>query len=162
MTLPAAITNANAPDNRMRIGIVSSINPLKVNVQGTDFPVGRAASFTPALGETVAIMRQDGTWMIMDRTMSPSDDTLKLQAGSVIVSVAAANNATAAVLFDHPFLAMPSVCTNINNGAGGTFGWGSRAISVSTTGFTAFVFNPTGAVGTFSVDVQWQAQEMTQ
>lgn len=162
MTFPAAITNANAPDNRMRIGVVSSLNPLMVNVQGTDFPVGRAASFSPVLDETVAIMRQDGTWMIMDQTRSPDDPTLKYQAGVVTMSVTAAFNATLPVLFNVPYAVAPAVATNINSGSGSVFGWVSRAIGVSTTGFTMFIFHPTSVPNTFSVPVQWQAQEMTQ
>lgn len=159
MTFPSAIADLNAPDNRMRIGIVSSIAPLMVNVQGTDFPVGRAASFFPNLGETVAIMRQDGTWMIMDRTQGPADATVKFQAGAISTNLAAATSALVPVVFAAPYAAIPSVATNISSGSGLLSGWGSRAINVTTTGFTVFAF---GAAATTTLPVQWQAQEMTQ
>lgn len=144
----------------MRIGVVSSLSPLLVNVQGSDIPVGRAASFFPALGETVAIMRQDGTWMIMDRTQGPDDPTQRHQAGSELMSVSAAPSATMAVLFAWPFSSIPAVATNLNSGAAATALWESRAFNISTVGFTLFIF--AAAPSTFSAEVQWQAQEMTQ
>ena len=60
---------------------------------------------------------------------------------------------------DCPFRAAPAVSTNIDNGAGATAGWGSRALNITATGFTIFIF---GASSSFTASVYWQAQELTQ
>lgn len=65
-----------------------------------------------------------------------------IQTGSVSVSFAALSQTTVAVTFPtaYPVGTVPSVVTNINSGSGTTVRWGSRAISVTNTGFTLFVF----------------------
>lgn len=67
MTLPEAIANSLPPDNRLRIGVISSVSPARVNVQGTDVFAGVLSSYTPVLGDTVAVLRQDQTWLILGR-----------------------------------------------------------------------------------------------
>lgn len=79
--------------------------------------------------------------------------------GEVAVSFTAAASRTVPVMFSTPFTSRPVVTTNINSGNAETARWGSRAISVSPTGFTLFVFSGTdGAVSTWaSQSVQWVA-----
>jgi len=162
MTLPEAIQDVLPPDDRMRVGIIDSVAPVTVNVQGTSLPGHAVGSYTPVVGDNVAVLRQDQTWLILGKTSS-ADNTATgpvFQSGSVIVVVVAATSATAVVTFARPFTRLPAIATNINSGSGSVAGWGSRAIGVSTTGFTAFIFG--AAPGTINVDVQWQAQEYTQ
>jgi len=67
MTLPEAIANLMPPDNRLRIGVISSVSPPKANIQGADVPAGVLSSYTPVLGDVVAVLRQDQTWLILGR-----------------------------------------------------------------------------------------------
>lgn len=63
------------------------------------------------------------------------------------------------ITFTTPFTTVPHVSVNINSGAGPTARWGARAITVSTTGFTLFLFSGAlGETGTWaSVPVSWKA-----
>lgn len=162
MTLPQAIQEALPPDDRMRIGIIDSIAPVTVNVQGTSLPGHAVGSYTPIVGDNVAVLRQDQTWLILGKTSS-ADSTATgpvFQSGSVIITLAAAASGTAAVTFARPFTQLPAIATNINSGSGLIALWGSRGINITTTGFTVFIFG--AAPATLNVDVQWQAQEYTQ
>lgn len=164
MTMPQAIKDSLPPDDRMRIGIIVSIDPVIVDVQGTLIPAGVLSSYTPVINDNVAMIRQDQTWLILGRVATSDvlgSSTLQFQAGAVDVSVVAATSASVALLFLRPFAQVPSVSTNISSGAGGIALWQSRAIGVTTTGFTVFVYTTGGAI-TGTVPVQWQAQEMTQ
>lgn len=60
--------------------------------------------------------------------------------GTISMTFASAVSATAAVSFGFTFPATPTVVTNIDSGAGATARWESRAISITTTGFTMFVY----------------------
>jgi hypothetical protein len=157
--LPTAIATANAPDNRVRVGIVASISPLTVSIQGTLVPMGRAKGFFPVVGQPVSVIRQDGSWMAMDQPQSSADPSPQAQAGFVTMSVAAAASATTAVLFARAFTSVPAIAPNMVSGAAALANWSSRAINVATTGFTMFIYGP---ASTFTVDVYWQAQAVTQ
>lgn len=85
-----------------------------------------------------------------------------LQSATVPVSFVALSSFTQAVVFPEAYDAgvVPTVTTNIESGAGNTARWQSRAISVTNTGFTLFVFK--GDAGdpaqTWSnIPVQWWA-----
>lgn len=78
------------------------------------------------------------------------------QTGVNSLSFGPATSFTVAVVFPIAFGTIPRVFTNINSGVAATASWGSRAISVSTTGFTIFVFGPSATWS--SVEVQWSAQ----
>jgi hypothetical protein len=159
VTFPSAIADLNAPDNMTRVGVVSSVNPLLVNVAGTDVPCGAPASFYPIIGAPVSIMRQDGSWYVMGNNVGPGSLAPQPQAGSENITVAAASSGSVIVTFDIPFTSVPSVATNINSGSGATSGWGSRAINITPTAFQLFI---SGSSSSFTAAVQWQAQEMTQ
>lgn len=160
MSLPQAIKDSLPPDDNFRIGIVLTRFPTTVDIQGNPTPVSALASYTPVVGDNVLLMRQDSTWAIVGRTTTPdTGDSPHVQAGSVDMTVAVNTSATAAVTFATPFRAAPSVCTNINNGSGAVASWNSRAFNITTTGFTMSIFGPSSS---FTVGVQWQAQELTQ
>jgi H-type lectin domain len=160
MTFPEAIQDAMPPDDNVRISTVLSRFPTTIDVQGEAVPVGCLASYTPIVGDTVFVMRQDSTWCITGRTTDPASGlSPQMQAGVASLTVAAATSGTQAIVFATPFRAIPAVSTNIDNGAGATAGWGSRAINITTTGFTIFIF---GTVSSFTASVYWQAQELTQ
>jgi hypothetical protein len=160
MTLPEAITDALPPDDNLRMGVVATVHPLTVNVQGTPVPAGALSSYTPIVGDPVALFRQDSTWLCLGRTTSPVTGSFpQFEAGTADITVAAATSGSVAVVFAIPFRTLPAVATNINSGSGSVGGWISRAIGITTTGFTISI---SGAINSFTVPVQWQAQEMTQ
>lgn len=80
-------------------------------------------------------------------------------AGSVSVSFTALTSYTVAVTFPEAFATVPAVMVNINSGSGVAAHWDARAEGISTTGFTLFVFAPSGgAAQTWaSIPVQWIA-----
>lgn len=160
MTLPEAISEAMPPDDNLRIGIVLTVHPLTVDIEGNATPVGALSSYTPIVGDPVALLRQDSTWLCLGRVTSPDTGAFpQFQAGAVSINIAAAASATQAVVFAIPFHQVPSVATNISSGSGLISGWGSRGINVTTVGFDVYIF---GTAATTTVPVQWQAQEMTQ
>lgn len=161
MTFPEAIANQMPPDDRLRIGIVTNVSPVRVSVQGVELPGNAVGSYTPVLGDNVAVLRQDNTWLVLGKTSSSDIGSTGpvLQAGQIIMSVSAATSATANVTFIRPFTRTPAVATNINDGSAGVSGWSSRAFNITTTGFIAFIY---GSVSTFNTPVQWQALEYTQ
>lgn len=77
---------------------------------------------------------------------------------SVSVSATAVATVSTAVSFGHTFPLPPSVFTNVNL-AGGTYArWQTRAINITTTGFSVYAFSSDGAVGTFvGMPVNWIA-----
>jgi hypothetical protein len=161
MTLAGAIADALPPDDRMRIGIIVSVAPVTVDVQGARLPGHAVGSYTPMVGDTVAVLRQDQTWLILGKTTSDSATSTGpvFQAGSASMTVAAAVSGTQNVTFARPFTRIPAIATNINSGAGATAGWGSRAINIGLSTFQLFIF---GSSSSFTAEVQWQAQEYTQ
>ena len=160
MTLASAIKEALPPDDRMRIGVVLSTAPITVDIEGEGVATGCLSSYTPIVGDTVAVLRQDATWLILGRTVdSTSGESPQMQAGVVSMIIAIAASATTPVVFAKEFAAAPAVATNIDHGTGASSGWGSRAINVTTTGFTMFLF---GSSSSFTANVYWQAQELTQ
>lgn len=80
-------------------------------------------------------------------------------AGFALLSFTALTSFTQAVVFPAAFATVPVVVTNINNGSASAAHWSSRAISITTTGFTLFVYaEAAGAAQTWvSVSVQWIA-----
>lgn len=146
----------------MRIGTIASKSPVTVNVQGTTLPGNALGSYAPMVGDNVAVLRQDQTWLILGKTTSAKAATPGpvSQAGSIFMSVTAAASATANVAFAWPFTRLPTVVPNINNGGGAVASWNSRAYNVSLTGFTMVIFGPSSTFA--NVEVQWLAQEYTQ
>jgi hypothetical protein len=63
-----------------------------------------------------------------------------MRRGAVTMTFASSVSATTAVNFGFTFPGVPTVMTNIDSGSGSTSRWESRAITVTTTGFTMFVY----------------------
>lgn len=155
--LPAQVKKSTASDNRIRIGIGQADG--SVRVQGQRIAAGYLGGEPFDAGDPVALVRQDKTWLVLGKIYPSLTDAIMMQAGFINVTVTAATSATLGVLFDRPFASPPAVALTINSGAGSTAGWSSRAINITTTGFTIFLF---GTSSTFTVPVGWQAQAVTQ
>lgn len=155
--LPAQVKKSTASDNRIRIGIGQADG--SVRVQGQRIAAGYLGGEPFDAGDSVALVRQDKTWLILGKIYPSLTEAIMMQAGFTNITVTAATSATLAVVFDRPFAVPPAVAVSINSGAGATAGWGSRAINIVTTGFTIFIF---GTSSTFTVPIAWQAQAVTQ
>lgn len=70
-TLANSVGAALPPDDGLRFGVVATVNPLTVNVTGGLVPAGIQGSYAPAVGDTVSLIRQDGTWLITGRVGGP-------------------------------------------------------------------------------------------
>lgn len=80
--LTLAISQTMPPDSGVRVGTVTSVYPLKINLQGGSVEnAGCLESYTPAIGDVVAMIRQDATWLVLGRTTAPS------QPGALITRV---------------------------------------------------------------------------
>ena len=67
MTSPALdIALAMPPDNRLRIGIVTGTAPT---VQGTVINAGVLSSYTPAVGDNVAVLRGQSSWLVLGKVV---------------------------------------------------------------------------------------------
>jgi hypothetical protein len=67
MTLPDAIIDVLPPDDGLHISTVTVASPLIVNVRGNPTPMGRLSSYTPTVGDVVAVFRQDSTWLCLGK-----------------------------------------------------------------------------------------------
>lgn len=75
MTFPDAITEALPPDDRMRIGIVTQSAPLAVDVQGASVMAPGVLNFAHfSVGDTVALLRQDQSWLVLG-SIAPSSSS---------------------------------------------------------------------------------------
>lgn len=90
-TLALAVKDTQPPDSGVRIGTVISVYPLKVNLQGGLVTnAGCASTFTPAIGQSVVMLRQDSTWMVL------CSATPNSQPGNLITRAETASGAGAA------------------------------------------------------------------
>lgn len=79
--------------------------------------------------------------------------------GTVLVNFTTLGSFTTVVNFGFTFPAAPTVMTNIDSGAGTTARFETRAITITTTGFTLFVYSSVvGATATWvDIPVSWLA-----
>lgn len=149
-------------------------------VGGTDYGVllldspnfpGKTFSYIALIGQgsnsgsdDSAIDIRTGKVRILNDIIEDSNghQMLRGENGEFLMSFASAVSGTAAVVFDTPFDNPPFVTTNIRSGAGATARWVSRAINITTTGFTYFVFSGNAVAAAWTnVEVTWQATEYT-
>lgn len=64
--------------NALRVGTVAEVfaSTLTVNVGGTPTPMAYLASYTANIGDLVAAMRQDSTWLVLGRLSGSGDNAV--------------------------------------------------------------------------------------
>lgn len=78
--------------------------------------------------------------------------------GTVSVTFAALSATTVVVNFGFTFPTAPTVVTNIDSGSGSTARWETRAITITTTGFTLFAYQSQAVAGSWTdIPVSWIA-----
>jgi hypothetical protein len=75
------------------------------------------------------------------------------ETDTVLITFVTQTSVTQAITFDRPFLVAPHVFTNIDSAAAATAQWHSRASSITTTGFTLFLFRASGVAANSWTDV---------
>jgi hypothetical protein len=146
--------------NGMRTATVVAVSPLTLSVNGGEFSsgVGVLGPYLPAVGDVVAVFRQDSSWLVLGPTgVSLGPQPRAVDTGSVSVSVSAVATVAVAVTFNFTFSAAPVVTTNVTAGAGVARTWFSQAISITTTGFLLRVSDGSGTPNTWSGPVDWVA-----
>lgn len=149
--------------NGMRTATIAAVSgqTVTISVSGGQFSsgVGVLESYRPVVGDTVAVFRQDSSWLILGPTAAAPEIAPRAQAtGTASVSFSAVNSATQAVSFGVTFASAPVVMTNIDSNAGVTGRWASRAVSITTTGFSILVFATDAVADTWSgIPVSWLA-----
>lgn len=166
--LAEAVQGAVGQPASVRIGVVDSIDPTVVSVQGVVFEeVGFLDGYVPEVGDTVALLGQSteagsdpASWLVLGK-MQGESTPVQSQAGEVLFTFVGVASSFQDVVFDVPFASAPSVAGNIASAAGVTNLWFVRCANVSTTGFRLLV--SASAINTWTnVPVQWQAQVRTQ
>lgn len=170
---PESVVGATWLDGRVDTTLGASTRPGTVVVSPAEDSNTSASSISlygggPTTSDTYILFAADRfsfnalVQVFGDCEISGKLTANNLQRGTVSVSFAALSQTTVAVTFPtaYPVGTVPSVMTNINSGAAATVRWGSRAINVSNTGFTLFVFKGDAAdpAQTWAnVSVQWWA-----
>ena len=78
--------------------------------------------------------------------------------GTVLFTFVAQGSFTIVVNFGFTFPTAPTVMTNLDTGSGVAARWISRAISITTTGFTAFVHSADATTDTWTdIPMSWVA-----
>jgi hypothetical protein len=148
--------------NGMRTATIVATSPVTLSVNGGRFSsgVGVVESYIPAVGDTVAVFRQDSSWLVLGAIGSSGGIGPRgILTGTVVMSFTGVVSSTAPVTFGGlAFPVAPVVFGGIDAGTAPTALWHARPINVTTTGFTMFVFQGTGAIGTWSnIPVNWTA-----
>jgi len=69
--LPRQVQKTAGPGNGMRTATVAAVNGTTVTLSITggkiSSGVGYLASYTPTVGDTVAVFRQDSSWLILGK-----------------------------------------------------------------------------------------------
>jgi hypothetical protein len=124
--------------------------------------VGVLKSYTPVVGDTVAVFRQDSSWLVLGSIAASTIAARGQLTGTSLITVAGVASIVVPVTFGATFPDPPVVISNIDSGAGTTARWVPRSIAITTVGFSIFAFAADGALGTFSnIPVSWVATART-
>lgn len=150
--------------NGMRTATIAAVNgnAVTLSISGglITSGVGVVDSYTPSVGDVVAVFRQDSSWLVLGAITPPASGLgpRNTYTGAISVSFTSLPNTFIAVNFGVTFPVPPAVFPNIDSNAGSTALWGSRATAITTTGFLLYLFQPTGIAATWaSVQVSWIA-----
>lgn len=142
------------------IAAVSSTGAVTLNISGGQISsgVGVLKSYTPIVGDTVAVFRQDSSWLVLGSIAAALIASRGELTGTASVSFTSLTSTFVSVSFGATFPAAPAVTTNIDSGSGPTALWGSRATSITTTGFSLYLYSSNVVAATWaSIPVTWVA-----
>lgn len=149
-----AVHEVLPPDDNMRIGVVTRVaNGLLVNVQGADVAAGHLGSYGPVLGDNVALLRQDETWLVLGSTRGTagpgvgSGFIFARAIGTQPVASGVAANATYDTTLFNPFgISVPAGVFTVPADWDGIYDLsGSCRYTANVTGFRLLSINVNGA-----------------
>lgn len=160
--LAAATQKTAGIGNGMRTATIAAVSgsAVTLSVGGglITSGVGVIDSYTPVVGDIVAVFRQDSSWLVLGAIgTSIGPQPRATCTGQVTANVVAVNNLTIPVTFPFTFAAAPVVTTNINSSTGNSRVWLSRAFGISTTGCTIWVAAGDSVAVTWAGPVDWVA-----
>lgn len=106
---PRKIEERLPSDNELISCRVVSVDPLAVDIRGGAVPVGVAGSYIPAIGDTVAVLRQGGTYLALGANAPGVDATNTVNGfngiptGDTTTSAAYTNFDTVSFMFTKRF-----------------------------------------------------------
>ena len=159
--LPAQVQRAAGISNGMRTATVYAVSgsAVTLSVSGglITSGVGVLSTYLPAVGDTVAVFRQDASWLILGAigtSLGPQPKPSVTGLTPFVVS-SAASLVIATVPLGVTFAAPPIITTNIN--ASSTPKWISRAYNATTTTFNIWLYTGDGTLSSISGNVEWVA-----
>lgn len=138
---------------QLKLATVTDASPLQAIMDGDTAAIGMVSMTGTHVVDSrvyVLVVPPSGNFIV--------GQVVEQQTGTELINFTTLTQTTVAVTFPVPFLTIPKVFTEIQSGAGPTARWDSRAINVSTTGFTIFVYSNDIAAATWvDVPVVWVA-----
>lgn len=148
--------------NGMRTATIAAVNgnAVTLSISGglITSGVGVLDSYTPAVGDVVAVFRQDSSWLVMGAITPPASGMgpRNIQTGSLTVAISAAISSVTPVTFPVPFPVAPVVMTNFESAT--IFRTATRPINITNVGFQVYTFTTEAINQTFSGQpVSWTA-----
>jgi hypothetical protein len=147
--------------NGMRTATVAAVtgSVVTLSISGGLFTagVGVLSTYNPIVGDTVAVFRQDSSWLILGAIgASLGPQPLPAVSGRTPFTVTAVSNLViASVPFGVTFGAIPVVAVNLN--ASTAVKWTCRAYNTTLSGFNIWIYSGDGTTASFNGNVEWTA-----
>jgi hypothetical protein len=159
--LAAQTQKAAGIGNGMRTATIAAVSggtvTLSINGGLISSGVGVLSPYLPFVGDTVAVFRQDASWLVLGCIgTSGGPQPRATVTGSTPFTVSAVSNLViASVSFGVTFDAIPVVTADLN--ASTAVKWTCRAYNPTTTGFNIWIYSGDGTTASFSGNVDWTA-----
>ena len=149
--------------NGMRTATIAAVSGsvVTLSVSGGLFSsgVGVVGSYIPAVGDTVAVFRQDSSWLVLGvigTSLGPQPRAT--QTGTESVSFTTLASFVLPVVFPIPFAVQPVVLCDIANQAGAANRWIVQGTVPTTVGFSIWARASDGVAGSWvGIPVDWVA-----
>ena len=163
--LAQQIASVPGQPSSVRVGTVTSTNPLTISAQGVVFTnVGILGSYHPNVGDTVCLLGQSSasgsdpaSWLCMGSVNSTAQ--VHSQGGVALLSFVTLTASSVDVVYPRPWTALPAITVTIGTSAGSTASWFCRTSLHTLTGFRINVNGPSATW--VDVPLHWIAHEVT-
>lgn len=139
------------------VAVSGSVITILVSGGRISSGVGCISTYSPYVGDVVAVFRQDSSWLILGAIgTSLGPQPKAVITGITPFSVSAANNLIiATVSLGATFSAIPIVTTNLN--ASTAVKWSCRAYNTTLSTFNIWLYSGDGTSATFTGNIEWVA-----
>lgn len=160
MTDLAGAVAGLSPDSGIRVGKVTQVVPLKVNVGGGEVEEAGSLAYV-AVGDSVAMIRQGQTWLVLG-VVSPATARWGVMAGvrgsgTFPIAAGASSSVTDQVnMFSLPRTPSVVVCNFGSKPSSQVLTWWMCAVNLTATGFTTAAYGP-ATTNAFTIPFQYIA-----